>query len=176
MRFHIITILLALFLTSCANEGVIVRKDTGPLPFYESLGVDGSYAFLLRDSAGSVRRQLVTPDVFERYAVGQYFNDLQPVATQSSDFKEVRTASATSVQKSRSLATAPVTHTGRRMASARKATHSRHTAGKGHKSRKAVAKRTPAHNRKKAVRVAQSHSVKATPNRQTLLATVDRSR
>ena len=95
MHFHtLVSFLLALFLlTSCANEGVIVRKDAGPLPFYESLGVDGSYAFLLRDNAGSVHRQLVTPEVFERYAVGQYFNDLQPVGTPASNFKEVRTAS-----------------------------------------------------------------------------------
>ncbi len=80
--------LLALFLlTSCANEGVIVRKDAGPLPFYESLGVDGSYAFLLRDNAGSMHRQLVTPEVFERYAVGQYFNDLQPVGNADVQFQ-----------------------------------------------------------------------------------------
>ena len=53
MRFHFIIIpAVALLLTSCANEGVIVQKDTVPLPFYESLGVDGSYKLAVRDSSG----------------------------------------------------------------------------------------------------------------------------
>jgi hypothetical protein len=84
MRFHpIVSFLPAILLTSCANQGVIVRKDSGPMPFYESLGIDGSYKFAVRDGAGSMHRQLVTPEVFERYAVGQNFNDLEPAPTQS---------------------------------------------------------------------------------------------
>lgn len=70
---------LPFFLLACAQQGVIVEKQTSPQPFYQSVGVDGSYAFLLRDSAGAVHRQLVTPEVFERYAVGEFFNDLQPL-------------------------------------------------------------------------------------------------
>jgi hypothetical protein len=33
--------------------------------------------FILRDRAGNVRSQLVTPEVFARYQTGDYFNDLQ---------------------------------------------------------------------------------------------------
>lgn len=64
-------------MASCAYEGVIVRKDSSPLPLYESVGVDGSYKLALRDRTGAVRSQLVTPEVFEGYAEGEYFNDLQ---------------------------------------------------------------------------------------------------
>ena len=131
MRFHtLVSFLFAIFLlTGCANEGVIVRKDAGPLPFYQSLGVDGSYAFLLRDNAGSMHRQLVTPEVFERYAVGQYFNDLQPVATPSSDFKEGRMERATGTRNPSRLAASPLMHKVRKTASARKATHTRPYSG-----------------------------------------------
>ncbi len=82
MRLSLTLSLLAIsFLAGCANEGVIVEKNSAPQPFYHSLGIDGSYAFMLRDQAGTVRRQLVTPEVFERYAIGDYFNDLQPGLT-----------------------------------------------------------------------------------------------
>lgn len=82
MRIHSIAAFsLALVFASCANEGVVVRKDSGPLPFYDSLGVDGSYKLALRDSTGAVHSQLVTPQVFEDYAEGDYFNDLQPPAS-----------------------------------------------------------------------------------------------
>lgn len=37
----------------------------------------------LRDSAGVVHRQMVTPDVYARYQRGQYFNDLQPLPANS---------------------------------------------------------------------------------------------
>ncbi|HMJ05279.1 MAG TPA: hypothetical protein VK474_03395 [Chthoniobacterales bacterium] len=86
--------LCAALLTGCANQGVIVQKDSGPQPFYHSLGIDGSYVFLLRDQAGTTHRQLVTPDVFERYAVGDYFNDLQPGPSRprSVDPKDMQTA------------------------------------------------------------------------------------
>lgn len=178
MHFHtLVSFVLALFLlTSCANEGVIVRKDAGPLPFYGTLGVDGSYAFLLRDNAGSMHRQLVTPEVFERYAIGQYFNDLQPVATPTFNFKEVRTASVPVARNPSRLAASPVTHRARRTASSRKATHTRHSVAKAHKSRKAIAKRTPTHRRKKAIRIAQAHTAKVKPSGQMLLVKVDRNR
>jgi len=84
MRFlSLVLPLSALFLSSCANQGVVVRKAAYPLPFYHSVGVDGSYKFALRDNAGAVRSQLVTPEVFEKYAEGDYFNDLQPGAARN---------------------------------------------------------------------------------------------
>ena len=84
MRFSSsICVVVALLLTGCANEGVIVQKDSVPLPFYESLGVVGSYKLALRDRSGAVHSQLATPEVFEGYAQGEYFNDLQPGPAQS---------------------------------------------------------------------------------------------
>ena len=76
MRLHL-TVLpaLAIFLGSCAYEGVVVQKDVQPYPMYLSQGMEGKYAFVLEDKAGVRHRQLVTPEVFERYALGQYFND-----------------------------------------------------------------------------------------------------
>ncbi len=91
MRLYSLLSLLAVtFLTGCAHEGVIVQKNTSPSPFYHSLGIDGSFAFLLKDRAGLTRRQIVTPDVFSRYAVGDYFNDLQPGSSGRSDSKEMK--------------------------------------------------------------------------------------
>ena len=77
---------LLFFLTACANQGVIVRKDSGPMPMYHTLGMEGSYSFYLRDRNGAVHRQIVTPDVFARYSEGEYFNDLQPVPSTPEQF------------------------------------------------------------------------------------------
>ncbi len=79
MRLIISLVLLgALFLTSCANQGVIVQKESRPHPFYESVGIEHVYTFMLRDEAGAIHRQMVTPEVFERYAIGDRFNDELP--------------------------------------------------------------------------------------------------
>lgn len=64
-----------LLLGSCAYEGTIVKKEFRPLPFTDSLGVDGLYTFKLRDRDGYVHSQMVTADVFARYALGSYFAD-----------------------------------------------------------------------------------------------------
>jgi hypothetical protein len=89
MRFTYLP-LLALLFTSCANEGTVVRKDSNPMPFYHSLGIDGSYKLALRDSAGAVHSQLVTPEVYQDYAEGDYFNDAQPPATSSTNSTDVK--------------------------------------------------------------------------------------
>ena len=73
--------LLALLLSSCANQGTVVQKNSSPMPFYHSLGIDGSYKLALRDSAGAVHSQLVTPEVYHDYAEGDYFNDTLPPLT-----------------------------------------------------------------------------------------------
>lgn len=79
MRISIpLCIACAALLTSCAYEGTIVQKDARPLPFTHTAGIEGSYAFLLKDSTGAVRRQLVTAEVYNQYAIGEYFNDAQP--------------------------------------------------------------------------------------------------
>ncbi|HEY0369844.1 MAG TPA: hypothetical protein VGC85_09625 [Chthoniobacterales bacterium] len=85
--------LAVVFLTSCAYQGVIVQKQARPHPLYESIGIDGVYSFLLRDNSGAMRRQMVTPEVFQAYAEGQYFNDQQAAAT-SGEFKATQPAVA----------------------------------------------------------------------------------
>jgi hypothetical protein len=83
MRFNILIYFLAsAFLSSCAYEGVIAEKRFRPIPFPDSLGVDAMYNFQLRDTTGQVHSQMVTPDVFANYRVGDYFNDLQPPPSQ----------------------------------------------------------------------------------------------
>jgi hypothetical protein len=72
-------LLTALFFAGCAYEGTVVRKEYRPLPFSYSLGIDGIYKFELRDRAGRIHSQLVTPLVFANYEIGDYFNDLQPL-------------------------------------------------------------------------------------------------
>ena len=85
----LVTCLIAVSLLSgCAYEGVVVDKRSRPLPFPESLGVDGMYTFKLRNHAGEVHSQMVTAYVFYNYRVGDYFNDLQPPPVQSG--KEMR--------------------------------------------------------------------------------------
>lgn len=148
-----LSLLSAALLTGCAHEGVVVQKEASPLPFYHSLGVDGSYAFMLRDRAGVVRRQIVTPEVFANYALGDYFNDLQPGPTRdgkSADYKEVRTAAKKST-------------TVDRIASSRKGTKSHQLASKARKTKRNIAKRTTPPGRKaREVRIAQVQRV-ATP-------------
>ncbi len=78
MRSNFITCLISiLLLSSCAYDGTVVQKEFRPLPFSESLGIEGIYNFQLRDRAGQIHSQMVTPEVFIAYQVGDYFNDLQ---------------------------------------------------------------------------------------------------
>ncbi len=77
MRFTtVLSLCLAAFLSGCAIQGVVVEKRFRPLPFSDSLGVDGIYNFQLRDAQGLIHSQMVTPGVFALYEVGDYFDDL----------------------------------------------------------------------------------------------------
>lgn len=78
MRPQIYTALIAaLLLAGCAQKGTVVEKRLKPSPFAYSAGVDAIYSFLLRDEQGHVHSQMVTPDVFSRYEIGDYFDDQQ---------------------------------------------------------------------------------------------------
>ena len=90
-----IVVVAATFLTSCAYEGVVVEKRSRPHPLYHSVGIEGVYTFVLRDQSGALHRQMVSPEVFEQYGEGDYFNDLQPPVSGGSDFKQTRAASVT---------------------------------------------------------------------------------
>ncbi len=117
MRFRLLlSPLCAVLLGSCAYQGTIVQKDTTPLPFEHSYGLDGSYAFMLRDSTGATRRQIVTAEVYNQYAVGEYFNDLQPRRAsdgKSFDGKTVMTAMMSKVTTRRTVATRKAEQTAR---------------------------------------------------------------
>ncbi len=81
MRFAISVFLtIGLLLAGCAPQGTILRKEFRPLPFSESLGIPGIFRFELRDREGHIRSQMVTPEVFARYEVGEYFNDSEKPA------------------------------------------------------------------------------------------------
>ncbi|MEP6821581.1 MAG: hypothetical protein ABI946_04450 [Chthoniobacterales bacterium] len=142
----IFSLALATCLIGCAEEGVIVQKNSGPQPLYHSIGIDGSYAFLLRDNAGTVHRQLVTPEVFERYAVGEFFNDLQasPAPREMSDSKAMVTAM-------RPVAAAST------IAKTKKISKSNHIASRKHTARKRVAHRSKSKHRP-ATKIARKHS------------------
>jgi hypothetical protein len=75
MRPFLFLLPLAALLGGCAYEGVVVAKDSQPHPMYLSQGIEGKYTFIVEDKSGARHRQMVTPEVFERYAIGQYFND-----------------------------------------------------------------------------------------------------
>ena len=145
MRFRLLlSPLCAVLLGSCAYQGTIVQKDATPLPFDHSYGLNGSYAFLLRDNTGTVRRQIVTPEVYNQYAVGEYFNDLQPRRAsdgKSFDGKTVMTAMMSKVTTRRTVAT----RKSEQKAKVAKVTKAKKSAGKVAKqSRPAVKKQQPA--------------------------------
>ena len=50
---------------------------TMPGPEFWAMDPSGKYAFYLRDKQGTAHWQLVTPEVFARYEMGDYFNDAQ---------------------------------------------------------------------------------------------------
>src|SRR5215213_2113881 len=112
MRFIVcLPSLAAIVLTSCAYQGVIVQKVSRPHPLYASIGIDGVYSFVLRDSAGTLHRQMVTPEVFESYSEGQFFNDLQAAPAPAAEI-------ATTHRTLASAETARPQHTARRAAAA----------------------------------------------------------
>jgi hypothetical protein len=69
---------LTVLLAGCASRGTVVSKSFRALPFSESLGLDALYKLELRDENNRVHSQLVTPEVFRQYRVGDYFDDLHP--------------------------------------------------------------------------------------------------
>lgn len=100
-----VTILAAIILAGCAQKGVVVEKRLKPSPFAFSNGMDGIYSFLLRDEQGHVHSQMVPPDVFNRYEIGDMFDDQQagPAHRESGFSKD-------STMTSDSKSVKPVTH------------------------------------------------------------------
>jgi len=118
----IFSLVIPLLLIGCAAQGTIVEKRSRLRPDSSMVGTQGVYSytlrgptgpsqqpvpisvppvwyetggsfkFVLRDSAGNVHSQLVTPEIFARYNVGDYFNDaLPPIETKSAKDGTIRT-------------------------------------------------------------------------------------
>lgn len=93
MRFKLLASLLAASLVAgCSQKGVVLEKRLKPSPFAYSAGIDAIYTFLLRDEQGRVHSQMVTPDVFQRYDVGDYFDDQQAATLRRQGFSKDSTA------------------------------------------------------------------------------------
>ena len=156
----------------CAFEGTIVEKYSRLRPDASMIGTEGvhsfvfrgptgtsrppvgvpnpqfwtessgSYKFLLRDQQGNVRSQLVTPEVFARCRVGDYFNDRGP-ACAPSDAKDSK-ATVAVIQQRRHHRTAQTRQSQRRVAQARRSHRkvAMHRRYHSNKSRKTIALRT----------------------------------
>ena len=125
MRSTIAFLFIPLLLSGCAVQGTIVEKRSRLRPDSSVIGTEGvdsfvfrgpvgtsreptgvsnpqywpgtggSYKFILRDGNGNLRSQLVTPQVFARYNVGDYFNDqLSPNENNSSKESTTRRTTA----------------------------------------------------------------------------------
>lgn len=157
MRSNLLASFVAMLLAGCAFEGVVVKKRSRPLPDSSMIGTEGvysfafrgptgtsrppitvrspqfwtetngRYSFLLRDQQGNVRSQMVTAEVFARYRVGDYFNDLQS-PPEHSDSKDRKTV-ATVVHQRRHHRMAQTRRTHRKVAR-----HRRHHSPKSHKA------------------------------------------
>ena len=171
MHFRFATLIVAgALLGSCAYQGVVVDKSARELPFSETVGTPGSFAFMLRDSTGAVHRQLVTPEVFASYNVGDFFNDLQPAPTQhgnAAEDKVVLTASRSMPQQHRAIVKVHSPKATAKLASNAKAKSSSKVASisptkKSHKSHHRVATKHRTH-KKSEVAKAKHHAKPATP-------------
>ena len=106
MRLQLSLLFSAALLSSCAYEGTIVDKSNQPHPMYLSQGIEAKYTFIVQDKAGVRHRQMVTPEVFERYAIGQYFNDQE--TGPSSGIDDNKSVQSTVMTASKSTAGTPV--------------------------------------------------------------------
>lgn len=155
--------LVSALLGSCAYQGVVVDKAARELPFSETIGMPGSFALMLRDSSGAVHRQLVTPDVYARYEVGDYFNDTQsgPAPRDHGAGDKVMLTASRSVGYTPIASTRPAASTRATVASApapatHNASHSAKTgiASKKHKSHHSIAAKKRAASKKRIARAA----------------------
>ena len=165
MRYTLAYLLIPILVGGCASQGTIVEKRSRLSPDSGMIGTEGvnsfvfrgpnglsrqpigvsdpqywiatggSYKFILRDRNGNVHSQLVTPDVFARYNVGDYFDDSLPPA-QSNSSKEGAT---------------------RKTASSKQTASPKRQLAQKHRSHRKVAK----HHRQKKTRVSK-HEIRAT--------------
>jgi hypothetical protein len=115
------SLLAALLFAGCSQKGVVVEKRLKPSPFAYSTGMDGIYSFMLRDDQGRVHSQMVTPEVFRRYEVGDLFDDQQPGSVRREGFSK----DSTTISDSKEVK--PVRH--------HAAHHAHHTKTASHKAK-----------------------------------------
>ena len=162
MRLHLSLLLSGVLLSGCAYQGTIVEKSHQPYPMYLSHGIEGKYTFIVQDKAGVRHRQMVTPEVFERYAIGQYFNDQETGPSGTLD--EGKSIQSTTMTASKSpaagatrYASKPATKSGVKATVARKSSKQTQRVAAKVKARRAAlaaAKRKRAKPAKIAVTVA----------------------
>jgi hypothetical protein len=147
MRSILTCVVISVLLNGCTVEGVIVEKRSRQRPDSSMIGTEGvysfafrgptgtsrppitvpnpkfwtetggSYKFMLRDRHGNVCSQLVTPEVFARYNVGDYFNDtLPPVETRDAKDSPTKLAVHRRYSTQRQSQTAQTRRTHRRLA------------------------------------------------------------
>ena len=152
-------------LASCAYQGVVVDKSARELPFSETVGTPASLSFMLRDNTGVVHRQLVTPEVFASYQVGDYFNDMQPAGSRPArapEDKVMLTASAPSVHASAPITRVAVATPPTKHVASPTPKHSTKLAAKKHKSHRSLAARKRASQHlHRAMTTAKPHPVEA---------------
>jgi hypothetical protein len=157
MRFSLAAVVVSCgLLASCAYQGVIVDKSAREMPFGLSNGVNGSFAFMLKDNAGTVHRQLVTPDVFARYEVGDYFNDMQAGPSRQQRATDGKTMLSASIANGAASARTVASHKNK----------SAHRVATKHPARKhsvTVAKRARAKKIVPTVKAEQAHTVAVAP-------------
>lgn len=159
---------IALLLSGCAFEGTIVEKRSRQIPDASMIGTEGvhsfvfrgptgtsrlpigvpnpqfwtenngMYTFLLRDSAGHVRSQMVTAEVYARCREGDYFNDRGPACARP-DSKDSKVVTAV-IHRRRNHRTAQSRRKHRKVAM-----HRRHHAAKSRKAITLRASRTTPH-------------------------------
>ncbi len=160
MRFPIsLSLVSTLFLTSCAYEGIVVQKESRPHPLYHSLGIEGVYSFVLRDRASTLHRQMVTPEVFETYATGEYFNDLQPAPQHDRSYKGQRMMEPAAPMGPEASPILERVSSRSKASSPTQVAATAHSSAKARSSAMSVAKHTPTHQRTRtAQHTSRSHS------------------
>lgn len=66
---------LTAFLGAGGVHGIVVGKSYQPLPLVDSLGIDGIYRLELQGADKVVHRQMVSPEIFSSYQIGDEFDD-----------------------------------------------------------------------------------------------------
>ena len=99
-------------------------KSFRPRTFHNSLGDDGLYKLQIRDEHNKVRGQLVSPETYRAYEIGDQFDSSAPIPKRKSHPHSKKTAASqppvtvTAFEHPYSASTLAVRETRKRLASA----------------------------------------------------------